>query len=65
MIHFEKGDTEYAGIYQAINQMFLENSETECTFVNRMQDLDDDGLRRAKLSYRPVKFLKKFRVVLD
>jgi hypothetical protein len=26
LIHFEKGDTQYKGIYQAINQKFLANS---------------------------------------
>jgi hypothetical protein len=64
LIHFEKGDTQYKGIYQAINQKFLENSAAEYTFVNREQDLNDEGLRKAKLSYHPEDFLRKFRVTL-
>jgi hypothetical protein len=64
LIHFEKGDTQYKGIYQAINQMFLENSAPDYTFVNREQDLNDEGLRKAKLSYHPEDFLRKFRVTL-
>ncbi len=65
LIHFEKGDTEYSGVYQAINQMFLEHAKEDARLVNRMQDLDDEGLRKAKLSYRPFDFVKKFRVSLQ
>ncbi len=64
VIHFEKGDTQYKGVYQAINQMFLANSAGGYTFVNREQDLNDEGLRKAKLSYLPVEFLRKYRVTL-
>jgi len=64
LIHFEKGNTEFKGIYQAINQIFLENSGKDYKIVNREQDLGDEGLRKAKLSYHPAGFLKKYRVKL-
>ena len=64
LIHFEKGDTAYKGIYQAINQKFLANSASHYTFVNREQDLNDEGLRKAKLSYHPVDYLRKYRITL-
>ncbi len=64
VIHFEKGDTRFKGIYQAINQMFLAHLATHFSLVNREQDLDDTGLRKAKQSYLPVDFLRKYRVVL-
>ncbi|MCP4630647.1 MAG: DUF2156 domain-containing protein [bacterium] len=64
VIHFEKGDTRYKGIYQAINQMFPANSATQFALVNREQDLNDEGLRKAKLSYHPVEFINKYRVAL-
>ncbi len=64
LIHFEKGNTDFKGIYQAINQLFLENSGKNYVFVNREQDLGDEGLRKAKLSYHPADFLKKYRVNL-
>ena len=64
LIHFEKGDTEFKGVYQAMNQMFLENSAGDFTYVNREQDLNDEGLRKAKLSYLPAEFLKKYRIAL-
>jgi hypothetical protein len=64
VVHFEKGDTAYKGVYQAINQMFLENGARDYQFVNREQDLDDEGLRKAKMSYSPVDFVRKYRVAL-
>ena len=60
VIHFEKGCPNYKGVYQAINQMFLERSAADYTYVNREQDLGDAGLRQAKESYNPTGFLKKF-----
>ncbi len=62
-IHFEKGFTEYSGIYQAMNQMFLA-AHRDFTFVNREQDLDEEGLRKAKLSYHPISFVRKYHVVV-
>ena len=64
VIHFEKGDTQYKGIYQAINQMFLAHEADSYKWVNREQDLNDEGLRKAKLSYHPADFLRKYRVTL-
>jgi uncharacterized protein len=64
VIHFEKGCPDYKGSYQAINQMFLENDKNSCTLVNREQDLGDEGLRKAKLSYNPVDFVRKYRVTI-
>lgn len=65
VIHFEKGDIRYKGVYQAINQMFLEKEAAKYTNVNREQDLGDEGLRKAKLSYNPSFFLKKFKAVIS
>ncbi len=65
VIHFEKGRPEFRGVYQAINQQFLAHEGRDFALVNREQDLDDASLRKAKLSYRPVEFLKKYSVHLD
>ncbi|MEZ0576552.1 DUF2156 domain-containing protein [Halodesulfovibrio aestuarii] len=62
VIHFEKGKTDYKGIYQAINNFFLTDGGSRFTYVNREQDLDDEGLRKAKMSYNPSDFVKKFVV---
>jgi hypothetical protein len=64
VIHFEKGCPDYKGSYQAINKLFLENDDSTCEMVNREQDLGDEGLRKAKLSYHPVGYVKKYEVIL-
>lgn len=64
VIHFEKGCPDFKGSYQAINQMFLANSPEGPTLVNREQDIGDEGLRKAKLSYHPVDFIKKYQVAI-
>ena len=62
LIHFEKGNPDYKGSYQAINQMFLDEVKDQFEYVNREQDLGDEGLRKAKMSYHPIAFVKKFCV---
>ncbi len=63
VIHFEKAvlKKEYVGIYQYVNQAFTALLPDKYELINREQDLGDPGLRRAKESYRPVDFVKKYR----
>jgi hypothetical protein len=63
LIHFEKGLAEYKGVYQAINHMFLSQTQGYKQ-VNREQDLGDEGLRKAKLSYNPLGYVKKYRATV-
>lgn len=64
VIHFEKGCPAFKGSYQAINQIFLAQDENPGSdIVNREQDIGDEGLRKAKLSYHPVDFIRKYEVV--
>ena len=65
LIHFEKANQDFKGAYQAINQQFLLNTGDKYHFVNREQDLGDQGLRKAKLSYHPADFLKKYHAVIS
>ena len=59
VVHFEKGTTEYKGIYQAINCFFVRDVGEKSEYINREQDLDDEGLRKAKESYNPVDYVRK------
>ncbi len=63
VIHFEKAilKKEYTGIYQYVNQAFVATLPEKYELVNREQDLGEPGLRRAKESYRPAGFVKKYR----
>ena len=60
-IHFEKGIDRYKGIYQFINQAFAEALPNFFTYINREQDMGDEGLRQAKMTYRPSGFVKKYK----
>lgn len=62
IVHFEKALYNFKGAYAAINQLFLENNQG-FRLVNREQDLNDQGLRRVKLNYKPIKFLKKYDLI--
>jgi len=45
-----------------INQQFCQKYWSEVPFINREQDLGEEGLRKAKLSYHPVRLVEKCRV---
>jgi hypothetical protein len=59
-IHFEKAIDHYKGIYQFMNQAFAASLPNFFTYINREQDLGDEGLRQAKMTYRPSGFVKKY-----
>jgi hypothetical protein len=72
-VQFEKAIESYKGIYQFINQAFAASLPEDCTWnpqpspkgevpllINREQDLGTEGLRKAKMSYKPFGFVKKY-----
>lgn len=58
--HVEKANIEYRGLYQAINNEFCRNVAAEAKYINREEDMGIPNLRKAKLSYKPVKLLEKY-----
>jgi hypothetical protein len=64
-IRFEKAFSGYAGVYQALNKLFLERQGQAYPWVNREEDMGSEGLRKAKMSYHPGRFLKKYRLDWD
>ncbi|MEL3906872.1 MAG: phosphatidylglycerol lysyltransferase domain-containing protein [Treponema sp.] len=62
VVHFEKARTDFRGSYQYINYAFAQSLPETIMYINREQDLGDEGLRRAKMSYRPERFIKKYRL---
>ena len=51
------------GLYTAINKIFLTEEFPDVEFVNREDDLGIEGLRKAKLSYKPIKLVDKYSLV--
>lgn len=64
-VHIEKALREYSGSYAAINKLFAENFADEATFINREEDVGDEGLRTAKLSLHPVELVKKYFAAIN
>ena len=62
VIHIEKAKTTVDGLYTIINQQFAEREWSGSTFINREQDLGEEGLRKAKLSYHPSKLIEKYTI---
>ena len=62
-ISVEKGNADIHGIYQVINQQFLIHEFPEATLVNREDDLGLEGLRRAKESYNPCGYARKYMLL--
>lgn len=62
VVHVEKGDQNFRGIYQFTNQQLARHVAPRYKWINREQDLGVPGLRRAKTSYYPHHFIEKFRV---
>lgn len=61
-VHFEKGLNGYKGVYQAMNCEFARHAGAGLRWINRAQDLDEEGLRQAKMTYLPADFLRKYKV---
>lgn len=60
VIHVEKADTAYTGVYAAVNRLFIQNFFAHTRYINREEDMGIAGLRKAKLSYHPAFLLEKF-----
>ncbi len=58
--HVEKADVDYCGIYQKLNNEFCIRMKQHYTYVNREEDMGIEGLRRSKLSYKPIRLIKKY-----
>lgn len=63
--HFEKADSDYKGAFQYVNRLAAESLPEDIPLINREQDLGDEGLRQAKLTYRPCGFIKKIAAFKD
>ncbi len=59
VVHIEKAFAHIDGAYPMINQQFVLHECMDYKYVNREEDTGAEGLRRAKMSYRPVFMVEK------
>ncbi len=58
------GEFEHNGAYAVINQQFARRCQ-DFLYINREEDMGVEGLRKAKLSYKPTMILDKFYGILE
>lgn len=59
VVHIEKAYGNMQGAYPMINQQFVQHECMDYKYINREEDTGAEGLRKAKLSYRPVFLIEK------
>ena len=59
-VHVEKANVNFRGLYQAINNEFCIHVPSSVKYLNREEDMGIPNLRKAKLSYKPVKLVEKY-----
>lgn len=64
VVHIEKANTEFDGVYAAINNFFINKEAATFQNINREEDLGLEGLRKAKLSYNPDHMVDKYRILI-
>lgn len=64
VVHIEKAYADVDGAYPMINQQFVQHECMDYQYVNREEDTGADGLRQAKMSYRPAFLEEKGYVTL-
>ena len=62
VIPIEIANPGLVGLAQWINREFVVRAWPDASLVNREQDMNVEGLRKAKLSYQPARLVKKYNL---
>lgn len=63
-VHVEKADINYEGAFTMINREFARRLPEQYIYINREEDLGQEGLRQSKRSYKPELMLIKDTAIL-
>ena len=64
VIHMEKADPSIPGTYPMINQECCRQAWGDVEWINREEDMGEEGLRKAKESYYPSRLVEKIKIYL-
>ena len=64
IIHIEKADISYHGAFATINCEFANILKNKYKYLNREEDMGIEGLRKAKMSYKPEFLTDKYRCTI-
>lgn len=62
-VHVEKALSDYDGTYPMINKEFVSHACAGYKYINREEDVGEENLRKAKLSYHPAFMEEKYRII--
>lgn len=64
LVHIEKADISYNGAFAIINYEFSNFLNKSFKYINREEDMGIEGLRKAKMSYRPEFLTDKYKCLI-
>lgn len=64
LVHIEKAYPGFVGLYQLLSKTFCEQAWADCEYINRMEDLGIEGLRKAKMALHPHHMANKYNITL-
>jgi len=64
VIHIEKANPRIPELFSLINREFVSHEFSAYAWINREEDMGNEGLRRAKQSYHPAMMIEKYNAVL-
>ena len=64
VIHIEKANLRIPELFSLINREFTTNAFADVEWINREEDMGDEGLWRAKQSYHPARMIEKYHATI-
>ena len=62
-VHVEKANSDFEGAFAIINKLMAQSLSSSYKYINREEDMGNENLRKAKLSYHPALLLNNFQAL--